>query len=1050
MSDVGESNISIANRIKHFSGTVDSNCNNVHKKPSPVPRRRPQTEEINYNIGLHALRRSSSDHSITPKKPAVPTKPVPAPKTSQIQTSPQMSKPQVATRGRSPRPASTPVSPNLEHKAVGELNTNKKRTNKTLENKPKLPTKPNINLLDGKGFGTQVKSLNSEQSSWKQTAGPPKKPVPFGPSKVINQPATSPAKPPRGRERSVYENHEVETSKNIKNIPNDISERVDTLDGMTFGVPKSYHNTHIKAKQQQSAPATTNVPFTSKPYGKQHIANSSSRAKSTSAVDDDYDYVYEGVKSRTPIVSKKNLYDQADPHAVQGFMKSIQSNDSDDLYEDPDTVDFCSNNQNKCAPNADTNSQEDYEEPPDAKGPLIHIKDASSDDDNDDYDMPDSYYPPPVPMHKNKSNKDTPPPVPGHKNVSDDNNITSSSSDEDACPNYTDPDSYFSKPPVPIYKQRLGSMRRGSNVHFQPAEYMPVCELVPEIDSDDELIRDSSYIDPAIAFPTSPTSKVRIKADDEQIYSDEPLYQVYNAEVNEEHHRLSKKKDDKENNNICPDILHGGKSIRMLWEELPAVRTSGFLESITDEERKRQEAMFEVITSEASYLKSLDILVSHFMLNKEFLPNPRIPSADTDEKQMLDRQQYHFLFTGISAIKSVSERFLKDLRRRQQESILISTISDIISDYAQNNFHCYVKYCSNKVFQDRTLTALLHSNAQFADVLSQLEANPICQGLSMQSFLTLPMQRITRLPLLVDAICSRCEPGSDEFHATDKALNTVNVLVHESNEGARKMERTEEMYFIQKTLTFKTKPIPLISSSRWLVKRGDVMCLHEDGRFSKYRNQIRQIFKGKCKPVYLFLFTDIVLVTKMKNDEHFKVIDYCTRPLLKVEVLPHIPDPEPPKVGTLATIHINPLKYAFTIILLENSNSKTVDYHCFLSTETDKTRWLEAFNPPKESLEIAGESIYDEWDCPQVQVIHPYQAEQSDEITLIEGDVIKVLRKLPDGWAEGLRLRDDEKGWFPINHTDEIDSKHIRAKNLMQRYRLVTASKNIVSQILGK
>lgn len=66
--------------------------------------------------------------------------------------------------------------------------------------------------------------------------------------------------------------------------------------------------------------------------------------------------------------------------------------------------------------------------------------------------------------------------------------------------------------------------------------------------------------------------------------------------------------------------------------------------------------MFEVITSEASYLKSLDILVSHFMLNKEFLPNPRIPSADTDEKQMLDRQQYHFLFTGISAIKSVSER----------------------------------------------------------------------------------------------------------------------------------------------------------------------------------------------------------------------------------------------------------------------------------------------------------------------------------------------------------------------------------------------------------
>ena len=36
-------------------------------------------------------------------------------------------------------------------------------------------------------------------------------------------------------------------------------------------------------------------------------------------------------------------------------------------------------------------------------------------------------------------------------------------------------------------------------------------------------------------------------------------------------------------------------------------------------------------------------------------------------------------------------------------------------------------------------------------------------------------------------------------------------------------------------------------------------------------------------------------------------------------------------------------------------------------------------------------------DCPQVQAIHSYQAEQPDELTLREGDVIKVLRKLPDG-----------------------------------------------------
>ena len=72
-------------------------------------------------------------------------------------------------------------------------------------------------------------------------------------------------------------------------------------------------------------------------------------------------------------------------------------------------------------------------------------------------------------------------------------------------------------------------------------------------------------------------------------------------------------------------------------------------------------------------------------------------------------------------------------------------------------------------------------------------------------------------------------------------------------------------------IVFCFQPIPLISTSRWLVKKGDLMCLHEEGRFSQFKNQLRQIFKGKFKPIYIFLFTDIVLVTKMKGDDKYKV-----------------------------------------------------------------------------------------------------------------------------------------------------------------------------------
>ena len=55
----------------------------------------------------------------------------------------------------------------------------------------------------------------------------------------------------------------------------------------------------------------------------------------------------------------------------------------------------------------------------------------------------------------------------------------------------------------------------------------------------------------------------------------------------------------------------------------------------------------------------------------------------------------------------------------------------------------------------------------------------------------------------------------------------ISQVVHESNEGARKMERTEEMYYIQKTMTFKTKVI----LSQILIKLN--LSLYQDNIFPR-------------------------------------------------------------------------------------------------------------------------------------------------------------------------------------------------------------------------
>jgi len=72
------------------------------------------------------------------------------------------------------------------------------------------------------------------------------------------------------------------------------------------------------------------------------------------------------------------------------------------------------------------------------------------------------------------------------------------------------------------------------------------------------------------------------------------------------------------------------------------------------------------------------------------------------------------------------------------------------------------------------------SNPLFCEKLLELEADPITQGLSLQSFLTLPMQRITRLPLLVDVGLLLCYLNSWDFRAPQFRARSIFVRAWKS------------------------------------------------------------------------------------------------------------------------------------------------------------------------------------------------------------------------------------------------------------------------------
>lgn len=64
----------------------------------------------------------------------------------------------------------------------------------------------------------------------------------------------------------------------------------------------------------------------------------------------------------------------------------------------------------------------------------------------------------------------------------------------------------------------------------------------------------------------------------------------------------------------------------------------------------------------------------------------------------------------------------------------------------------------------------------FSEVLRQFESSAVCQSLTLYSFLMLPMQRITRWPLLVDAVLKRLSEQDAEFLTCQFALATLNKV----------------------------------------------------------------------------------------------------------------------------------------------------------------------------------------------------------------------------------------------------------------------------------
>ncbi|KAF7261758.1 hypothetical protein EG68_00989 [Paragonimus skrjabini miyazakii] len=499
--------------------------------------------------------------------------------------------------------------------------------------------------------------------------------------------------------------------------------------------------------------------------------------------------------------------------------------------------------------------------------------------------------------------------------------------------------------------------------------------------------------------------------------------------------------------------IAGSGPNRALWSQMPQVIAAGLANGLTKVQKKLQEALFEIITSEASYFRSLNVLIGVFY---------KAPCMQADSPgAVITHTEKHHLFSNILEIHMTSENFLRAMEACFREDPWLVKLCEIIYEHAETKFETYVTYVQNQIYQTRTLCKLL-TVPTFAEALRRVQSQPDCAFLDLNSFLLLPMQRVTRLRLLTTTVLHYAPRNTPVYQSGLVALAALEKFICMCDAKKMYMEQKERMMQLTIQFEYKLDAKSVATESRRLIKEGElrlVTVYRHAG--SAFQRKLSGIMRQKIVNASLFLFNDLLVIAKKRSNNRIMVDDSCQLTDVQVEVcgtpanvriLRYYPEmttdgqehpPPSPRERVLARktsapsspTEINGFEvYPFRIIIQSDAHPRA-EYKLQAKSLSERERWVDAISPIQYG--VTEERLIR--DCPQVLITRSYSAVEGDELELKEGDAVTLLVSLSDGWCKGM-LPGGRKGWFPDNVCVEVEDPNMKREN-MKNFLLMEAAR---------
>nr|XP_046253417.1 pleckstrin homology domain-containing family G member 5 isoform X2 [Scatophagus argus] len=331
-------------------------------------------------------------------------------------------------------------------------------------------------------------------------------------------------------------------------------------------------------------------------------------------------------------------------------------------------------------------------------------------------------------------------------------------------------------------------------------------------------------------------------------------------------------------------------------------------ETLTRRQFHQQEAIWELLHTEATYIKKLRVITDLFLCGL----------LNLQESGLLTEVEPAKLFSNIQEIVRLHTSLWNQVmlpvldKARQARALLNPTdLHDGFTTFG-SRFQPYIHYCMEEEGCMEYMRTLLRDNELFRTYVTWGETHKQCNRLKLADMLAKPHQRLTKYPLLLKSVLKK----TDEPSARDMLNNMVAAVEGFINSVDSQMRQRQEQQKLA-TISARIDSYEAVEGSSEEVEK----ILKEYNRFDLMApmrgtspEETRQLHlegalrmkegKDSRMDVYCVLFTDLLLITKpVKRVEKVKII---RQPLLIHNVVcKELKDP-----GSFILIYLNEFKSA--------------------------------------------------------------------------------------------------------------------------------------------